>query len=163
MSYSAFEDWDFKEKLAKVIFNSSNVYSYFGYEYRFPFWDNAIVEFFKYLPYEQKLLKKLYDYTLKNYYFEKFKLNFNAELQASLMQIYLQKIKDFLKHYIPAPIKKEINLNNDYYGGRFITEQITKDLKKYKVKPVWGYNINSIQIQWFLEKLIFSLDDNNLN
>ncbi len=60
-SWSVYEDWDLKEKLSKFIVNSCNIYAWFGYEYRLPFYDVAFQEFFRDVPYEFKLNKKLYD------------------------------------------------------------------------------------------------------
>jgi len=157
-SYSIFEDWDFKEKIAKVIFNSSNVYSFFGYEYRFPFWDNELVDFFKYLPYKQKFLKNLYDKTLREKFFSKYDINFETELQTTKWQTRVQQIKNFLKNNSSESIRKKILLKNDSFATEYIANQMIEDLNKYGINLSWGRNINSIQIQWFLEKLKLSMD-----
>ncbi|MBE0652218.1 MAG: asparagine synthetase B family protein, partial [Bacteroidales bacterium] len=61
LAYSIQEDWDFKEKLAKFNFNSVTTYCFFGYEFRLPYWDNELLDFFRYLPLSAKVNKFLYD------------------------------------------------------------------------------------------------------
>jgi hypothetical protein len=113
-----------------------------------------LVEFFKYAPFEQKLLKKLYDQVLKNTVFKPYELNFEQEFQATKRQHDIQLIKNTLKKILPGFIKKKIIVNNDYFGTELIAKQMIADLQKnYNKMPVWGMNINSIQLQWFLERI----------
>ena len=105
MAYTLHEDWDFKEKLAKFNFNSNVTYTFFGYEFRIPFWDLELVNFFKYLPLSAKLNKYLYDDILCNDIFDALEVNFRAELQPTEREIRNMKIKNKVKKIIPDPVK----------------------------------------------------------
>ncbi len=152
--YSLIEEYDIKEKIAKFIFNSSTVFDYFGYEVRFPYWDNELMDFFKALPSKYRISKRLYDDVLINKYFTGFKVNFKKELQATISKIIFQRIKDLIKRRLSGYIKKKILIKNDWCFHYPITEPMVKELD-YKFKNVVKYN--SIITIWyldFLEKLI---------
>lgn len=57
---SAVELFDFNERQAKFIVNSVRVYEFFGYEWRIPFWDAELIEFFLKVPLEQRINQHLY-------------------------------------------------------------------------------------------------------
>ena len=94
---TVFEDFDLKEKIAKYIFNSASIYTFFGYQHRFPFWDKELLEFFKKIPQEQKQLKVLFDDVLINHYFKPFNVYFEKELVPDKKKLTIQKIKDTVK------------------------------------------------------------------
>jgi asparagine synthase (glutamine-hydrolysing) len=154
LAYTIFEDWDFKEKLAKFIFNSVNVYTFFGYEYRLPLWDNEMIDFFKILPYDFKLNKLLYNDVLKNDFFEPYYLNFSKELQSSYFNHFLQKQKNKLKPYLPHKIKTNLLIKNDTNNYHEITNIMINDLIKNGVKvDLSGRNYNSIIVQWYINSI----------
>ncbi|MCF8381239.1 MAG: asparagine synthase C-terminal domain-containing protein [Bacteroidales bacterium] len=153
-AYSIQEDWDFKEKLAKFNFNSNSIYTFFGYEFRIPFWDQELVSFFKYLPLSAKLNKYLYDELIRAEYFESYDINFVRELQPKENEIRKLKVKTKLKRVLPENIKalfldKKENLF--YYE---ITRILRDDLLKRGIKSrVHSNSYNSLIIQWYLEEL----------
>lgn len=98
--YSIIEDIDFKERQSKFIANSCRSYDYYVNSTILPFTDNEIIDFFKTLPFELKLNKKLYDYTLIRFFFKNDGLIFKNELQASKSALYRQYIKYLLPHSI---------------------------------------------------------------
>lgn len=57
---SNYEYWEWQERQAKFIVNSVRVYDFWGFEWRLPFWDQEIMDFWKNVPYGLKLNKKLY-------------------------------------------------------------------------------------------------------
>jgi asparagine synthase (glutamine-hydrolysing) len=65
-----FEFFDWQERQAKYIINSLRVYEYWGYDWRIPLWDVEIMNFWQHVPFEYKILKKLYKSYLKqmNFY-----------------------------------------------------------------------------------------------
>jgi asparagine synthase (glutamine-hydrolysing) len=83
LPFSILEDWDIREKISKFIFNSSQVFPFFGYQVRFFFWDADLVEFFRCLPPEHKNYKQIYNRCLQKNYFAKFGLNFNNEFSST--------------------------------------------------------------------------------
>ena len=152
--YSMHEDWDLKEKLAKFIVNSNNVYSFFGYEYRLPFYDREFHDFFRDLAFEMKSDKQLYDTFLVEGIFSELSLNFTDEIQPSEKQQRMANLKNMIKRSLPPgfiprnpPVKDPI-----FYHE--ITRILKEDLAKRGIRiRVHGKTYNSIIIQWYLEFL----------
>lgn len=57
---SSYEYWEWQERQSKFIINSVRVYDFWGYDWRLPLWDIELMEFWKEIPYDLKLNKKLY-------------------------------------------------------------------------------------------------------
>lgn len=57
---NALEFFDFKERQAKFIVNSVRNYELFGYEWRVPFWNSRLIDFFLRLPLKYRLDQELY-------------------------------------------------------------------------------------------------------
>ncbi|WP_462317212.1 asparagine synthase-related protein [Marinilabilia sp.] len=93
LPYSIIEDIDFRGRQSRYIINSTRTYEFFGNKTVLPFLDNEIVDFFKTLPFSLKLKKKIYDKTLKKYFFEPYDLNFEKEFQATTFDLMRQLIK----------------------------------------------------------------------
>ncbi len=149
--YSVFEDYDIKEKIAKFIFNSSSVYNFFDYEHRFPFGDTELLKFFKDVPFKYKKMKLLYDDVLKNIYFKPFDLNFETEIQPSLYNLYIQKIKNKIKPLFPNLIKKRLLKKKDRLNSDLSTKLMIKSFKDNNLpyqSKIKSYN--SIILQWYL-------------
>lgn len=62
--YSKIENFNLKERQAKLIVNANRVYEFFGYEHRMLFWDRDLVEFFRTLKFSDKLNSKLYFHSI---------------------------------------------------------------------------------------------------
>ncbi|MBN2275295.1 MAG: asparagine synthase [Bacteroidales bacterium] len=153
-SYSFIEDWDYREKLSKTIANSSNVFSYFGFQYRLPFWDREIVEFFRKVPYQYKLKKKLYNEVLEEYYFKPYGLCFEDEMKVSGLTYRLQQIKTRLKSFLPYIIKKHSTLKVDWVNYHLITAPMAEQLKNAGLKyHIYDLPFNIVIMQWYLAKL----------
>jgi len=154
LAYSVFEDYDIKEKITKYIFNSSSIYTFFGYEHRFPFWDKELLTFFKDVPLKYKEVKLLFDNVLKENYFNKYNLNFENEIQATKKEIFIQSIKNRIKPFLPYFIKKKYLQKNDMLNSYLVTEQILNSLNKNKLKytnKIKSYN--EILLQWYIHFL----------
>lgn len=150
LAYSIHEDWDFKEKLAKFNFNSITTYTFFGYEYRLPFWDSDLLDFFKYLPLHAKINKYLYDDILTNQYFEMYDLNLGEELQLKESDIKKLKIKSRIKKYLPEDAKRLFVKTGDGIFYNEITAQMREDLETQGIKiKIHGNSYNSLIIQWY--------------
>lgn len=148
---SVFEDFDIKEKIAKYIFNSASFYNFFGYEFRFPFWDKEVLDFFKKVPAELKLMKTFFDDVLINEYFKKYNVYFESELQPTELKIKTQKIKDIIKPFLPNFIKKKILQKNDWNNYQPITNQMLLAMKKNDLKVARKYkDYNEIITQWYI-------------
>jgi len=148
---SVIENYDFKEPIPKILFNSANVYTFFGYEHRFPYWDNELLDFFKNLPKEYKIMKILYSDILKSIYFEKANLNFNKELQSSSIEFNKQKLKNLIKPFAPYFIIKYYLSKNDWLNSSKITQEMIDSMKKNNLKFTKKFNsFNELNIQWYL-------------
>jgi asparagine synthase (glutamine-hydrolysing) len=154
-SYSIHEDWDFKEKLAKFNFNSITTYTFFGYEYRLPFWDLELVDFFKYLPLHVKINKYLYDDILTNIYFEPLDLNFQRELQPTEADLRKLKLKTRIKKHLPEDVKRIFVNSKDPLFYKEITEFFVEDLERKGITAkVYGNSFNSLIIQWYIAQFM---------
>jgi asparagine synthase (glutamine-hydrolysing) len=153
LGYSIMEDWDIKEKIAKFIFNASQVYTYFGYDARFFFWDRDLVEFFRTLPPEHKEYKILYDRCVKTNYFEKFNLNFEDEIIVSPKALDFQKIKELLKPWFPARVKQYFMRRNDWCCYKEMSTSMSKEIPVHKMKFLPYLSYSSILINWYLYKI----------
>lgn len=153
IGYSIFEDWDIKEKIAKFIFNSAQVFTYFGYEVRFPYWDNELVEFFRTLPPEYRTGKKLYDDCLKICYFEKHDVNMTAELSVNQFKIKTQEVKEYIKKLLPLSVKHKLIRRNDWQCYYEMSLPMRNELNQKTRKLLPWKNLNSILINWYLTRI----------
>lgn len=161
LAYSIHEDWDFKEKLAKFNFNSVTTYTFFGYEFRLPFWDSDLLDFFKYLPLHAKINKYLYDDILTNEYFAKYDLNFREKLQMSQGDLRMLKLKTRIKRHLPESVKRFFMKSKDGLFYNEITATMKKDLEKRGINiKVHGNSFNSLIIQWYYYKVLDFLKEN---
>ena len=62
-----YEYWEWQERQAKYIINAVRIYDFFGYAWRIPLWDRAIVDFWKRIPISFKVNKFLYRTYLSSY------------------------------------------------------------------------------------------------
>ena len=152
--HSLIENWDMKEKLSKFIASSSTVFDFFGYEYRLPFWDKELVDFFKNIPIGLKINKLLYDALLKEEFFGIYGLNFIKEIQPGNFKIKFQIFKDFVKRYIPESIIYLLSKREDYHNYKLITMPMLSELSS--VKKTTGTKVkyqNTLLIKWYLHKV----------
>ena len=148
---SVFEDYDIKEKIAKYIFNSASFYTFFGYEFRFPFWDKELLNFFKTVPVKYKDMKTLFDDVLINEYFKTNQVYFESELQPSKKTIYFQKVKDKIKPISPPFIKQKLLQKSDWNNYEAITQKMLNSLKKNNLNIQRKYkSYNEIITQWYI-------------
>jgi asparagine synthase (glutamine-hydrolysing) len=163
LGYSVIEDWDIKEKIAKFIFNSSQVFTHFGYQTRFLYWDNELVEFFRRLSPEHKIYKNVYDQCLKNKYFNKHNVNFEKELAVRPFQLKFQNIKEYFKVHLPKKTKQYFVKKNDWPCYRLMTQQMFQELpvEVRHILPISHYG--SVNINWYLVRINKFLDQFNQN
>lgn len=84
------EQFVWQENQSKWNVNAIRVYDFWGYEWRLPYWDKELIEFWRKVPLEYRIGKRL-----RNIYVEKVQgMNIIERPKAS--------IKDGLKHYLIA-------------------------------------------------------------
>ncbi|NJB81969.1 asparagine synthase C-terminal domain-containing protein [Wenyingzhuangia aestuarii] len=148
--HAVFEDYDLKEFFTKFIINSTNVYSYFGYEHRLPYWDLELLSFFRDIPFKYKKGKMLYDDVLKHSYFDAYGVNFNEELQPTVLKIQLQNIKNKVKKRVPYFMYKNKLVKNDVLNYEEVAAQMKKSMLKNGIKPKTKIKeYNEIIVQWY--------------
>jgi asparagine synthase (glutamine-hydrolysing) len=156
--FAVFQNWELKERHAKFIVNSANVYNFFGYEYYMPLWDLDLLDFFTVLPYKYRIFKNFYNDVLKNHIFNDAGLNFSYENIPSQKFIRLQLYKNKVKRYIPEILKKPFYHHPDPFFYKEITGYMINDLIKrgYKVNTRVQYE-NAYIVQWYLYKVMENL------
>ncbi len=145
------DDFNIKERIAKFIFNSANFYTFFGYEFRFPFWDMELLNFFREIPIKQKQSKHLFDDVLINKYFKPFNVFFETELQPKPQKLWLQKIKKEVKPFLPTFIKEKKIEKISWTNYKIMVQKMLFFLKSKNEKVKRTYNnYNEIITQWYI-------------
>ncbi len=154
LPYSVHEDWDLKEKLAKFLVNSCNVYAWFGYEYRLPLYDNELQDFFRDVPFEYKSGKKLYDKYLTEKVFDELDLNFEHELQPDEKTQRMARIKGKIKSILPDLLIPTTVSRQDPIFYCEITGLLSRDLANRGVDiGIRANRYNSLILRWYIEHL----------
>ncbi len=150
ISTTVFEEIDIREKISKMIFNSSLVFDFFGYEKRFPFWDLELLNFFLSLPFEQREMKKLYDRILIEKYFKPLNVYFEEELQPTKKQLIIQHIKNSIKLVLPLPLKLKLLKKSDWKNYHDATMMLYNIMKSngHNIKFT-GNSFNEILIEYY--------------
>lgn len=148
--HSVYEDFIYKEISSKVIFNSANVYDFFGYEYRLPFCDKELQNSFKNLDLKLKINKKIYIDIISDF-FKKFDLNLKKEIQPSLLIVKVQNIKNAIKPFLPYFIIKRKNIENDWLNAQKMTDELEKNLEKNNLSfNKRKKHFNDVNKQWYI-------------
>jgi asparagine synthase (glutamine-hydrolysing) len=152
MPYSLHEDWDLKEKFSKFIVNSCQVYAWFGFEYRLPFYDKEFLDFFRDMPFALKENKVLYDTCLREGIFREMELNFEREIQAGRRLQQKVRMRSKIKHLLPSILlPSSLPRERDFICYHEATERLVKDMasRGWKIRPC-GSSYNSLIIQWYI-------------
>lgn len=153
-TWKVFETWDIKERHAKFIVNSAKVFMFFGYEYVLPLWDNNLIDFCMNMPFNLRLDRKLYEYSLRKYIFRDQGLNFSDEINPHRYKKRFQRIKEsVIKPYLPGWFKNVFfNLRNQVLYDE-MTKLLMAEYKREQIIPPRQPNYyNSYLTQWYLLK-----------
>jgi asparagine synthase (glutamine-hydrolysing) len=145
-----YESWERKNRQAKFIVNSNRAYNYFGYETLVPLWDRRLIDFFRKLPFEQKIHSKLYRETLKELVFKPLRINTIQETQPSRNQLLKQQIKEQIKKVIPKSLTNLlVNYSDPFYYKEVIKlmESAAYQFEMPRQKNIW----NAYLPQWYLQ------------
>lgn len=146
LSYSIIDNFNMKERQAKFIVNANRVYEFFGYEHRLPLWDEELVEFFRTLPFKQKLNSELYFETIIEKIFKPFDVfiippdKHKSRLGRTLKEYIPLGIASKIRNYLHK--KNQINTNSGYF--RVLKPMI----EKYNLS---SYQINGILSKWLIK------------
>ncbi|MFP4556316.1 MAG: asparagine synthase-related protein [Bacteroidales bacterium] len=145
--------WNIFHRQAKFVANSARVYSFFGYNYYLPFWDNEFLFFFLSLPYELKAFKKLYNDVVEQI-FKDDNLLFEKELQPSIYYRKFQSFKDNVKTLLPSLLVNALTSNKSPFYYEEITKLLRNELDKEKMIPPKQPNYyNAYIAQWYLQRI----------
>ncbi len=149
------EDWDLKEKFSLFVFNSAEVFPFFGYEFRLPLWDRQFRGFFRELPFELRSHKKLYDEVLEENYFIPLGVYYNREeIRETPVNLKLQRAKDFLQPLIPAGIRHKRMAERDYLCyGRFTLPMKESMEQKGADLPHRLNSFNAVITHWYADRI----------
>lgn len=153
-AYAKLQNWELKERQPKFIINSSNVFSYFGYEYYMPLGDKEFMEFFTNLPLKHLINRNFYINVLSNDFFTPMNIDLNRKVLPSAFDLNLQLAKTTIKNLLPWSIKKIFFHHEDTFNYRLIIGAMIEDMKKrkYPVNERVQYE-NSFIVQWYISVL----------
>jgi len=152
-SWKDYEDWEIKEMHAKFIINSAKVFTFFGYEYVLPFFDNNLIDFFTTIPFQYKLNKKLYDYVLTKNIFHELNVNLSVEINPKPYERTIQRFKEKVKQFIPRPFVNSIIEYNSPILYDEITLKMAEEIGKENIIPPRQANYyNAYLTQWYIKK-----------
>ena len=152
-SWKVFETWDQKQRQSKFIVNSARVFSFFGYKYVLPLFDNLLIDFFSELPFQFKLDKKLYDYVLTEVIFREFSLNLSKELNPRSSQKSFQRLKERIKPFIPTIILNYFVNQKCPVFYDAITKTMLEGIDPQQIiRPRQANYYNAYITQWYLIK-----------
>lgn len=146
--FSIIQEIDFSERQSKFIVNSCRGYDFFAKGTLLPFFDNEFVDFFKNLPYQYRINKRLYNDVLKEKYFKPRGLNFKNEHQPDFYALLRQLLKQSLPQKIlgqysakyPAP---------DYCNYAYIAKILAGKSTSFDNK---GKQANELIIEWYIRE-----------
>ena len=133
---NAIEFFDFNERQAKFIVNAVRVYEFFGYEWRIPFWDGELINFFLKIPAEQRINQELYIKYVRNHLFSG-ELKILKEIDCTtdildLTPLEKRSLYEKLLHYRTfIHSYYDESINNPNWGRYFKYPLISKFLTKY--------------------------------
>lgn len=150
------EDWDLKEKLSKFIARSSYVFTFFGHEHYFIFWDKNLTDFFRHIPFDYRRNKILYNETLINFFFKELNIYFNnEEIKTSYAQVLFQKFKDKIRYFFPWNIVLKQMIKNDWINYSTLTQEMEQYINHKTDKKFKRFkSFNAIICKWYIIKLL---------
>lgn len=141
--HDCMEDWFMKELLPKVIFNSSHIYTFFGYRVIFPFWDQELIAYFQSLPWRKKLFSRHYHHEIIHRYFKPNSIHYKSELSPRIFSLVRQFIKHTLLFLKVFPLHKKKNVTmEDTLEYKFSKKTIGDVQKSLSVD---GYTIQYVE------------------
>ena len=133
---NAIEFLDFNERQAKFIINSVRAYEFFGYEWRMPFWDAELINFFLKVPMKYRISQGLYKKYARDWLF-------SGELSV------LKKIDCTTDMLDLRPLEERSNYEKLLYYRTFIHSFYDEKINN----PVWGRYFEHPLISRFLMKI----------
>lgn len=152
------EDWDIKEKLSKFIFRSSYVFTHFGYEHAFLFWDRELLNFYRSVPFEYRSEKKLYDECAIERFFKPHKVFYqNSELRPGKLSRHFQSFKDLIRNCFPWSFVLKRMIKHDWLNYYAFTRELESKMILKNQKPLARYKLfTAIICKYYLNVIGFT-------
>lgn len=151
---TGFEHWDFEERQCKFIANSSLVYSFFGLDFIMPLFDRKLFDYFKSVPFNEKLNAAHYYTVLEKLFFIPNNVDFDLKSDKIEEPKGLNNLKEEFLRLCPHVIKKLYYPSNDAIFYKEITTELRNSDERMNFKhPDKPHFYNSYIIQWYWQYL----------
>jgi Asparagine synthase (glutamine-hydrolyzing) len=144
---NAIEFFDFNERQPKFIINSVRTYEFFGYEWRIPFWDTELINFYSRVPIKYRINQDLYKKYARDWLFSgDFSILKKIDCTTDILNLNplekrskyekLQYYRTFLHSYYDEKIDNPIW--GRYFENPFISRLLAK-FSRYENKNIEKY------------------------
>ena len=157
---SAIELFDFNERQSKFIVNSVRAYEFFGYEWRTPFWDMELIEFYLKVSLEYRINQTLYIKYARDRLFSG-ELNVLKKIDCTTDILDLRPLEErskyekFLYYWTFIHSYYDEKINNPIWGRYFENPMISRLLTKattYDNKAIEEYPLLKMILEYRNEK-----------
>jgi asparagine synthase (glutamine-hydrolysing) len=154
--YSVYvEDWYVKERGSKFIFQSAQVFPYFGYAFRLPLWHKDLRNLFRQVPFDLRLNQILYYQLLEDEFFKPLGVFFeDEELKEPQKTGLAKRIRKMLKPWVPGMVLARKLKDADWVCYDKFTAEMEHQLKKEGLAPLKTINSYNARIcRWYLQQV----------
>ena len=158
---NAIEFVDFNERQAKFIINSVRAYEFFGYEWRIPFWDAELINFFLKVPLKHRVGQDIYKKYARDLLFSG-ELSVLKKIDCTTDMLDLRPLEERSKYekllYYRTFIHSyyDEKINNPVWGRYFENPFISRlqmKVSRYETKAVEKYPLLKTIVEYRNEKM----------
>jgi asparagine synthase (glutamine-hydrolysing) len=132
---NAIEFFDFNERQPKFIINSVRTYEFFGYEWRIPFWDTELINFYLKIPIKHRVNQDLYKKYARDWLFSgDFSILKKIDCTTDILNL--------------KPLEKRSKYEKLQYYRTFIHSYYDEKIDN----PIWGMHFENPLISRLLTK-----------
>ena len=157
---NAIEFFDFNERQAKFIVNAVRAYDFFGYEWRTPFWDAELIDFFLKVPLEYRVNRVLYIKYAREWLFSG-ELSILKKMDCTTDMLDLRPVEERSKYekflYYRTFIHSyyDEKINNPMWGRYFkypLLSRLLTKITRYDNKEIEGHPLLKMILEYRNEK-----------
>lgn len=145
------EDWDIKEKRSKFIFQSVQVFPYFGFAFRLPLWHKDLRNFFRQVPFDVRSNQWLYMQLLEDEFFKPLGVYFGQdEIKERNKPNLLHSVKKWFKPLAPPMVLAAKLKEADWICYDKFTHEMEQQLTNEGQPPLkLFYSYNARICNWY--------------
>lgn len=150
---SVYQDFIMQHRQAQQIVNSARVYEHFGLGLRLPFWDKALLQFFRTLSYSQLYACRLYE-QYAHEVFQKHGVDFpRADGKAVVPASYFRL---WLKRHLPNAIVSRMTHATSATGEDIMVQPLIDELRRAGVYSSHHQPLSSNEVlrDWYLHRCL---------